>query len=162
MPQKRVPGTILEIDLGDGTRTFGLINEWLSIVFLDLRLRVGQEVSEAAVIAAPVIFVTDVYDYALKSGGWPTVGRIDLAKKPMPLPIFYMYNRLKKVDPVTIITGSTAHEMRPGTIDECRDLEPLAVWEPEHIEERIRDHYADVPNIHYKAMKVSSGLWPRD
>jgi hypothetical protein len=33
-------------------------------------------------------------------------------------------------------------------------LERVAVWDPAHVEERIRDHYAGRPNAHLAYMKV--------
>jgi hypothetical protein len=38
--------------------------------------------------------------------------------------------------------GST----RDSTYDECKGLEAAAVWEPEHVEDRLRDHFAGRPN----------------
>jgi hypothetical protein len=37
-------------------------------------------------------------------------------------------------------------EMRPATPEECAGLEPAAVWEPEHIADRLQDAFAGRPN----------------
>jgi hypothetical protein len=47
-----------------------------------------------------------------------------------------------------------AFNLRPARPEECIALERVAVWDPVHVEERIRDHYAGRPSAHLAHMKV--------
>ena len=40
----------------------------------------------------------------------------------------------------------------PATYDEVVDLECAAVWDPEHVESRLDDHYAGVENLWVKSL----------
>jgi hypothetical protein len=56
-----------------------------------------------------------------------------------------MYNKLNRK--CTVIIDGDHLNTRPGTAEECRELEQYAVWHPEHIEDRLRDHFEDRPNV---------------
>jgi hypothetical protein len=47
-----------------------------------------------------------------------------------------------------------AFNARPAAPEECVGLEGVAVWDPTHVEDRLRDHYAGRPNAHLAYMKV--------
>ncbi len=42
----------------------------------------------------------------------------------------------------------------PATIDQCVGLEPVAVWEAEHVESRIDDFYAGRSNSFLESIKL--------
>jgi hypothetical protein len=44
--------------------------------------------------------------------------------------------------------------MTPVSIDKCRGLERSAIWEPEHVEERLSDHYAGKVNRWAESLKL--------
>ena len=85
---------------------------------------------------ASVLFT--LFVSGLTSGGWKKVGcfepREELAGD---IPAF-IWNKLNDTfEILSRLDGS----IRPATYDECKNLEQAAVWYPEHIEDRIRDHY---------------------
>jgi hypothetical protein len=47
--------------------------------------------------------------------------------------------------------------IRDATREETEGLEPAAVWEPEHIADRLEDHYAGRPNRWLKSMLQPQG-----
>jgi hypothetical protein len=46
----------------------------------------------------------------------------------------------------------------PAEIEECSDLEPAAVWDAEHVEDRLRDHCENQKNIWVKSLALSVGI----
>lgn len=45
-------------------------------------------------------------------------------------------------------------KIRRATKMACEGLERAAVWEPEHVEERLRDLYVGKPNIWVEQLKI--------
>ena len=45
-------------------------------------------------------------------------------------------------------------KIRSATKEECLGLEREAVWDPEHVEERIRDHYAGRKNRWVESLRI--------
>lgn len=43
---------------------------------------------------------------------------------------------------------------RQATIDECEGLESQAVWDPEHVDERIMAHYQGRPSVFVESLKL--------
>ena len=41
----------------------------------------------------------------------------------------------------------------PATYEEIKNLECAAVWEPEHVEDRLRDYFSGVPNVWVEDLK---------
>ena len=46
----------------------------------------------------------------------------------------------------------------PASPSEIEGLECAAMWEPHHVEERLRDHFAGVPNATCLALKPARSL----
>jgi hypothetical protein len=100
-------------------------------------------------VAAPVVFTIMVMNYAFRRAGrWTLLDVVTLTEDEATT-----IHRYAKPDPtgrrVSIyytnpVSGS--HGERPATIDSCRDLEIAAIWSPEHVEDRLRDHFDGHPN----------------
>jgi hypothetical protein len=45
-------------------------------------------------------------------------------------------------------------EITVGAREDCVGLERAAVWEPEHIEDRLRDHFNGIKNIWEESLKI--------
>jgi hypothetical protein len=54
-------------------------------------------------------------------------------------------------DPVAGTFGET-----PATAQECAGLEVAAVWDPEHVEDRLRDHFDGRPNIWVESIRLET------
>ena len=46
----------------------------------------------------------------------------------------------------------------PASPSEIEGLECAAMWEPHHVEERLRDHFAGIPNATCLALKPARSL----
>lgn len=44
---------------------------------------------------------------------------------------------------------------RVSTFEECKGLEAAAAWEPEHVEDRLRDYFAGRPNPWAEQLKAT-------
>ena len=146
--QQRTVGAIVKIPLGDGWHTYAQILPEADCVVFDARTKKDLAVSE--VVSRPVLFRVGVYRHAFTRGGWPKVGAAPLRDefaKPVPK---FMQDILQPTS-FSIYLGG---EIRPASRAECVGLERSAVWEPEHVESRIRDHYKGVPNVWVESLKL--------
>jgi len=87
-------------------------------------------------------------NHAVTSGRWPVIGAVPLSDDERRRP-----ERFFKQDPLnsnlTIYwedpESGEPHEI-PALLEEAENLECAAVWDPEHVEDRLRDHFAGRPN----------------
>lgn len=137
---KRIPGDIVQVDLGNGESGYGHILE-NTIAFYDVKIPPDRPVAE--IVAHPILFNVWVMDYAVTRGVWPVIGHAALDAKLLEEPLFYKKDIISKQ--LTIYRDSTGEET-PATISACENLECAAVWDPEHIVDRLVDHFAGRPN----------------
>ena len=81
-------------------------------------------------------------DYAVKRGRWNVVGYLPLEAALQNNPPKFIQDRIQPELFSIYKNGS----IQPATRDECAGLECAAVWDPEQVEDRLRDHYAGRPN----------------
>lgn len=93
----------------------------------------------------PVLFIIAVYDYAVTSGRWEKLGKLPLEENLLVLPMKFIQDALQP-DSYSLYDSNTG-EIRDASKEECVGLERAAVWEPEHVESRIVDHYAGRSNV---------------
>ena len=152
---RRVEGLIVKIPLRDGKAAYGLVLKDPLIAVFDREFDDGDDPDPAALLNLPIAFEVMVMNYAIAEGQWPVIGRVrvpDHLKGP---------RRFCKQDRVTgelsiyhEIEALAPHYERKASADECRGLETAAVWEPEHVEDRIRDHFAGRPNIWVEQLRI--------
>lgn len=147
---KRNPGTVLELSLGDGTFAYGLVIGELEVAFFDLHAT-APVADVDAIVARPVLFALTVYKNVFTTGRWRAVGTVDPEEHAAAAPAKFMQDL---GDPRKCKIVDADFNTRPATPDECVGLERVAVWAGEHIEERLRDHFAGRPNPHAEHMKV--------
>jgi hypothetical protein len=137
--QRRFVGAVLSVPLGENTRSFALTLPEADFAIFDARTKAEQV--PANLLALPVLFRVAVHKSAWADGRWPRVGQLEVpAHLLAPQPKFVQ----DPLDPERFqiyIAGS----MRPAARAECEGLERAAVWEPEHVEDRLRCHYKGVP-----------------
>jgi hypothetical protein len=143
------PGVLLRVDLDDQWYTYArMLARRPKFAFYDCRVSTPPE-DVLSIVNRPVLFVLSVNDRA-SSGHWLKIGQVPLEMAPVPIPNEFMQD---------IGTGACqivdeAFNARPAKPEECVGLERVAVWDPAHVEERLRDHYAGRPNAHLAYMKV--------
>lgn len=145
--QRRRVGDVVRIDLGAGFHTYARVLPNASFAFYDCRL-VG-EASLPEILACQVLFRIAVMNHAVKTGRWPVIGHEPLKGAMLILPSEFMQ------DPIDKTTFSYDNGVIPAaTGEQCRGLERASVWEPEHVEDRLRAHYAGNVNHIVELLKL--------
>ena len=97
----------------------------------------------------PILFYVAVMNRAIKEKRWTVEGHSPL-EEGLQSPPRFIQDALNKKKFEIYEHG----RIRPATRQECLGLEREAVWEPEHVEDRIRDHYAGRPNKWVELLKI--------
>jgi hypothetical protein len=91
-----------------------------------------------------------VHKSAWSTGRWRKVAKIEVPLSllaPQPKFIQDQFNSRKFE---LYVRG----EMRSASRAECEGLERAAVWDPEHVEQRLQDHLAGVPNVWTEQLRI--------
>ena len=147
--QKRVAGDVVRIDLGDGFHTYSRVLEKTLFAFYDGR--VNDDIPVDQILALPILFTVPVMKHSVERGRWVVVGSAPLEDSLLNPPLFFMQDILRK-DQFQIYEKGGA--IRPATKEECLGLERAAVWDPTHVEDRLRDHYAGRENKWAESLKI--------
>jgi hypothetical protein len=92
------------------------------------------------------LFRVAVHKSAYNKGRWPRVDAVSVPPELLkPVPTF-MRDAMKPQEYSIYLAG----EIRSTSREECTGLEQSAVWDPEHVESRLSDHYAGTPNVWVK------------
>jgi len=138
--QKRTVGAIVKIPFDGKWFTYGQILDDAEVAVFDARTDCELPMDE--ITGRAMICRVAVSYHAITKDRWLKVGKSPISeviKAPVPK---YIQDILKP-DRFEIYCNG---EIRPSTREECIGLERAAVWEPEHVEERIRDHYSGKQN----------------
>ncbi|WP_240309345.1 immunity 26/phosphotriesterase HocA family protein [Sphingomonas ginsengisoli (ex An et al. 2013)] len=125
------------------------------IAFFD-RLFLRDQPEHFEVGGLPVAFTLMVMNHAVTSRRWPVVGSADIPEELRFSPKFCKQDELSGI-------LSIYHEIpelaplyeRYASPGECIGLETAAVWEPEHVEDRLRDHFRGLPNKWVEQLKIT-------
>ena len=136
--QRRVIGGVLKVPLGDGWHAYAWTLPECDSALFDLRT--DADLPPAEVVTHPIAFRVAVNDDQYRDGRWPRVGKVPPPPDVLaPVPTFIE-------DPISgRFEIYLAGDIRPATRAECVGLERSAVWAPEHVEDRLRDHFAGRP-----------------
>jgi hypothetical protein len=144
---RRKIGDILKIELGDGTHTYARVLPEAGFAIYDART--AEELPIVETVERPVLFYVAVMNRAIKEKRWPVVGHKALEEWSQSPPRFIQDALNKKKFEIYELG-----RIRPATRQECLGLEREAVWEPEQVEERIRDYFAGRPNKWVDLLKI--------
>jgi hypothetical protein len=139
-------GNVFAIPLGDGSFAFCRTLRSPLTEFFDLR---GSTIPPLdRIVTSPVLFKIVVMKYAFTGNVWQLVGNVLLGPQDIEAVWFF------KQDPTgELFLTRDGAEGRPATLKESVGLERAAGWDPEHVEERLRDHFAGRPNRWVESMK---------
>jgi len=156
---RRREGDLLKIDLGDDRHSYAQVAADPLIVFFDGSLT--HDLPSDQIVSLPVLFRIWVANHAIKRGRWAVIGRTVLAPKNQEEPFFYKQDAI--TGRLTLYHSSFAQTNweRCATLAECGGLENAAVWEPEHVEDRLRDHYAGTRNTWLDALQIDPTIIPK-
>ena len=145
--QRRLVGAILKVPLDGECRAYAWTLPEVDFAFFDLRAEIEVPIEE--VVCHTIAFRIGVYKSAWTEGRWSRVGRVEPPPEVLaPVPTFIQ-------DPIDgRLSIYLLGEIRPASRDECIGLERCAVWEPEHVEDRLRDHFKGVPNKWVRSMAL--------
>ena len=146
--QRRTVGSIVQVPLGDGTYCYAQVLQEADFAFFDIRAAGSVDVAD--IVTRPVLFRIAVMNHAITSGRWQKVGSAPLSADLAGAQPKFIQDALDPARFEIYLAGHT----RPATREECRGLERSAVWEPEHVEDRLRDHYAGRPNKWVKSLAL--------
>jgi hypothetical protein len=134
--QKRVVGDVIEIPIADGFYAYAITLSEATYGFYDLRVK--KRPSLALITSCTILFRVAVMDSAVTKGRWVVVGHSKLSPEQEVLPPKFIQDPIKK-DQFSIYENG---KIRPASRDECFGLSRASVWSPEHVEERLNDHFA--------------------
>jgi hypothetical protein len=147
--QKRRVGDIVKIPLGDDTHTYARVLPEASFAFYDSRGTDEMEIDR--IVDLPILFFAAVLHRAIKSRRWAVVGHIS-RDDGLRAPAQFIQDPLNKNSFSIYEDG----QIRPATRQECLGLERAAVWSPERLEGRLRDHYAGRKNEQFERFRLTS------
>ena len=139
--QQRTVGAVVKIPLDAKHHTYGQILPEADLAVFDSRS--VEDLPPTEVISRPVLFRLAVYNHAITRGRWLKVGAAPLRDEFQKPAVKFIQDPIKP-------TGETRRASRA----DCNGLERCAVWEPEHVEDRIRDHYRGVPNKWLQSLQI--------
>lgn len=146
--QRRTLGALLKVPLGDGFHVYAQTLQEADFALFDMRT--DTEACSEEIVCRPVLFVVAVHKSAWTNGRWRKVAKAPVSPELMiPRPMF-IQDTLRPDRFQIYVAG----EIRPATRAECVGLERCAVWDPEHVEDRLRDHFAGRPNKWVESMRL--------
>ncbi len=150
--QQRTVGAFISICLPDERIGYGRILEKASYGIYDLIS--DKTISDIEIIqGSKILFIIAVYDQAVKSGRWQKIGTRPLEDHLTVLPLEYSEDAIKKGS--YSIYDPNSGEFKAAVKEDCLGLERAAVWAPEHVEERILDHFNNKENVWLKQWDIS-------
>jgi len=151
---KRIPkeGTLLRINLADGSDTFARVLGQSQMAFYDQRIQHDEPINLSQVYESRILFVVTVMKSTLTSGRWKVVDHLPLEADLLKPREYFIKDRMTGRYSVY---QSSIGSVRDSTFAECENLEPAAVWEPEHVEDRLRDHFAGRQNRWVEQLKAT-------
>ena len=146
--QRQILGDVVRIDLGDGFHTYGQVLAEADFAFFDARLK--EEIPVDQIVARPVLFIVAVMKYAVTRGRWLKIGKSPPSDALMKVRPQFIQDPLHP-DRFSIYERGN---IRPAKKEECLGLDRAAVWDPSHVEDRLRDHYAGRKNKWVESLKI--------
>jgi len=140
---ERKIGDFLKIPLSDGSYGYARVLQNPLIAVYDVKSKNSLCLNEIA--KKKVLFKVCVMNHAIKKGIWPIIGHRPLDAELEKIVKFYKVDKISNEITIYWEKGNDYFE-EPANFKECKNLEVAAVWEPEHIVERIEDHYAGRKN----------------
>ena len=143
---RQLPGTVVQVDIGDGMHCYALIGPNADYTLFDYHGR--EELPLAEIVQLPTLFTITVQNYVTTDPHWTRVGRVDVYNH-IPIPSYFIQ------DP---FHGDRFEIYRDGRIrkakrEEVTGLERLAAWAPDEVRERLRDHIEGRPNAIVESMR---------
>lgn len=148
MPKFYSSGTFLRIRLADGSFGYGRALTRTHDAFYDHKT-VSADATLDRIASKPILFKVAVRHLETKS--WEVIGWREL-EEPLTRPIVSFRQDILDFRNCTIF-DLDGHS-RDAEPHECVGLEPMAVYDPHHVEERLLDTLMGRPNAMVERQKV--------
>ncbi len=145
-PKRPAVGDVFSIDLGNGSFAFGRILHHADFAFYDLNSKEVPSINE--IVSKEILFIIPVHEIEPNSSGWSVLGNLPLEPDLEILPKYFIHNPLTGQYSI-----SCGYEVVRCSREEVAGLEASAVWAHQHVEDRLRDHFAGVPNVWVELLK---------
>lgn len=156
---RRIEGSIVKIPVAAGKVAYGLILKEPLVAVFDRQFDEKESLDLQVLLDTPIAFELMVMNYAITRGRWVVVGRVAVPDHFQTPPAFCKRDKISgKLTIYQELEEFAPHYERDATLDECRGLETAAVWDPEHVEDRLKDHFAGRPNVWTKQLRI----WPSE
>ncbi len=149
--QRRVVGAFLKIKLPNGQHCYGRILDKANYAFYDFFTE-NDNADLEQIAKKKVLFIVAVYDDAVTSGRWLKIGKSPLEPDLQVLPLKFIQDKLNP-DNFELYDPNKGTAKKASRQD-CINLERAAVWEPDHVEDRIVDYLNNKYNIWVERMKA--------
>jgi hypothetical protein len=146
--QERRVGDVVRIGLDDSHHGYARVLPEASFAVYDYYG--AEDLSLAELTKLPILFRVAVMDWAVKKGRWTSIGNAPLEPSLLALPPKFIQDKVNKGKFSIYENG----QIRPASKEECLGLESAAVWDPSHVEDRVRDHYAGRSNKWVESLKI--------
>jgi hypothetical protein len=152
--QRWTRGAIVRISLGDQSPRYAFAQMLDEPEYAFFDAFGDADVPPSNLVERPVLFRLWVMRAGHSGGRWlkVTSGAVgDELAEPVA--------RFKQdpIKPSVIRLTFNGEEGEPVSVQQCEGLERAAVWEPEHVEDRLRDHLAQRPNKWVQSLKPRTG-----
>lgn len=150
-------GQIFKVLLDNNYMTFGQVTGQQLYTFFDIKIPINfEKVSFSQIVSQSIIFRLCVGSYAINYGRWEVLSTLRPKDDLLKGVVQYSYDDLRDVFTVWDDNGK-----RESCWQECKNLEPFAVWQAEHVEERLKNHFNGVPCIIYERLKPKFAQCPK-
>lgn len=148
--QKRVRGSILEIKLDNGMYAYAQDLD-VDILFFDIYLASPINDIKVLMNKQPLFFL-GVYNDVITQGKWLKVGSLPIKSEYENVPLKFIQD---SINPSNFeLYNPNTGEILSATKEQCEGLECAAVWESEHVEDRIKDYYSGRVNQWVEQLKI--------
>lgn len=139
---------MVRVRLDNGLFAYGQMLNEPEYAFFDIR---DSGAAEATLVAKQsVIFRLWVMRNAHGSGRWEKIGNA-LLQAPLESPVL-RFNQ-DSLNPTKIRLGEDGVAGRLVTPEECEQYECAAVWDANHVEDRLRDHFEGRSNVWVESLR---------
>ena len=120
------------------------------VAFLEVSSRGEEDRPDISrIVGAPVAFRIWVMRRALTARVWPIIGSASPPPEILEEPWFFKRDRIARTLSIYRRGIEVAADRKA-----CQGLECAAVWDPEHVADRLRDHFDGRPNEWVESLRL--------
>lgn len=142
-------GDVFVISLQGGKFAYGRVIRAPMYAFYDLES--SEILPIDTIVSAPIAFKLCVMKDAISKARWKILGCVPLTAELDKEVLFFKKDHF--TGRITIFSNESGTEVN-ATKEDCIGLERASVWEAEHVEQRLQDHFTGRPNYWVESMKL--------